>query len=260
MGCGRSRPKDAQQATAALAVEEVSPEELARWRDGKDKTSKGDKSGKSDTGDKPGKPDKSERSDKPAKSEKADRPDRRDKDKKSGKDRKEAKEGKPEKKKKKHTKGDSSSEEEPEGELTEKQQRKKAKKMVTNFTKDMVRGRHINVLEASGEVSKVLVSLARTLDALKIKAGEEARRIELTDVREIQVGEDVAGIDIPVDELCATLKLADGEALCFKLKDMESRDTFVMCLLMFCQQAQGDDAEEEEEEEAEVDEPVDGRV
>lgn len=237
MGCGRSSGKDASVPFSNFAVDEETTEEGSRWKKGGKPSVANEAADKSDKKGKDGKED----SDSPEK----------------------AKKKKKKKKKKKQGKQDSSSssdssaeeEEAEEGEMTEEQQRKKAKKMVTDFTKQMVRGRHLKVMAPSGQVSVVLVSLARTLDALKVKAGKEVRRIDFVDVREIQVGEDVEGIETPVDELCSTLKLASGDAVTLKHKDLESRDTFVMVLLMFCQQVQGDD-EGEEEEDGEGDEPV----
>lgn len=60
------------------------------------------------------------------------------------------------------------------------------------------------------------------------------RVVELRDVEEIHPGADVQGIDTPVDELCATLILTQGDCITFRLADLNARDTFVYCVLMFC--------------------------
>lgn len=235
---------------ASFEVDGETPKEGSRWKNG------GKLSAVDDGGTKSGKSDK-----KGGKDREDGDSDSPDKEKKKKNKKKHDK-----KKKKKKKKGDDSSsssseeeeEEEEEGELTEEQQRKKAKKMVTDFTTQMVRGRHLQLMSTSGQLSMALVSLARTLDALKVKPAKagKVRKIDLVDVREIQVGKEVDGIDTPVNDLCSTLKLASGDAITFQHKDIESRDTFVMVLLMFCQQVQGYDDEGEEEEDGEGDEPV----
>lgn len=114
------------------------------------------------------------------------------------------------------------------------QQQREAKVLIKGFVKDMVKGKDVNVLAPSGDLKRCSVSLNRSLDTLKIKMGSASRRIALTDLDEIHAGaEDVEDINTPLDELCATLFLSSGDAISFRLVDIEERDTFILCLTMF---------------------------
>ncbi|CAJ1358485.1 unnamed protein product [Effrenium voratum] len=118
-------------------------------------------------------------------------------------------------------------------EVTAKEQRQQAKQVVKDFVKEMVKGRKMNVMTQAGQLKSCVVSLNRNLDALKIKVGSQTRSIALRDIDEIAAGADVEGISTPLDELCATLMLSD-DCITFRFADLNGRDTFVMCLLMFC--------------------------
>lgn len=119
--------------------------------------------------------------------------------------------------------------------LTAKEQKTQARQIVKDFVREMVKGKKINVMKQNGQLSNCTVSLSRDLSCLKIKAGSQARSVSLTkDVEEIHPGGEVEGIDTPADELCATLMLGSGDCITFRLPDINSRDTFVYCLLMFC--------------------------
>jgi len=113
-------------------------------------------------------------------------------------------------------------------------QRKQARSMVKEFTKEMVKGKKMNVMMRNGQLKSCTCSLSRALDELKIKVGGTARTIALKDVEGINAGVDVEGIATPVDELCATLMLASDDCITFRMPDINARDTFTMCLTMFC--------------------------
>jgi len=115
-----------------------------------------------------------------------------------------------------------------------KEQQKQAKKVVKDFVKEMVKGKKMNVMKQSGQLTSCTVSLTRALDALKIKAGGQTRDIMLRDISEIAAGTEVQDIDTPLDELCATLMLVTEDCITFRMVDLNARDTFIMCLLMFC--------------------------
>jgi len=120
-------------------------------------------------------------------------------------------------------------------EVTSKQQRQQAKAVVKDFVKDMVKGRKLNVMTQAGQVRTCSASLNRSLDSLSIKVGPQKRTIKLKDVEEIHAGDErIEGVTTPLDELCATLMLASEDCITFRLNDVNDRDTFVMCLLMFC--------------------------
>lgn len=118
-----------------------------------------------------------------------------------------------------------------------KEQQKQAKKVVKEFVKEMVKGKKISVMKQNGQLSTCTVSLTRALDALKIKAGGQTREIALRDISEICAGTEVQDIDTPLDDLCCTLMLGE-DCITFRLVDMNGRDTFIMCLGMFCNNQQ----------------------
>mmetsp|Transcript_96429 Transcript_96429/g.152513 ORF Transcript_96429/g.152513 Transcript_96429/m.152513 type:complete len:226 (-) Transcript_96429:120-797(-) len=119
-----------------------------------------------------------------------------------------------------------------------KEQQKQAKKVVKEFVKEMVKGKKIRVMKQNGQLTTCTVSLTRALDALKIKAGGQTREIGLKEIVEICCGTEVQDIETPLDDLCATLMLASEDCITFRLEDMNARDTFIMCLGMFCNNQQ----------------------
>jgi len=108
-----------------------------------------------------------------------------------------------------------------------------AKGIIKSFVKEMVKGKDINVLAPSGDVKLCSISLNRNLDKLTIKMGSASRKIPLKTVGDIHAGADAASINRFLDELCATLVLTSGDAVSFRLADMDARDTFVLCLSTF---------------------------
>lgn len=120
--------------------------------------------------------------------------------------------------------------------MAEREQKQQAKAVVKEFTKAMVKGRKINVIAPDGSLKSCTVSLGRSLDTMRIKVKSNSRSIPLRDIEEIHAGEATEEIQIqtPLDDLCATLMLPSDESITFRLNDINERDTFVMCLLMFC--------------------------
>jgi len=116
-----------------------------------------------------------------------------------------------------------------------RQQRQEAKQVIKEFVKDMVKGRKMTVMTQSGQVKTCSAYLNRGLDTFSIKVSGQKRKILLKDIEEIHSGsERIEGVDTPLDELCATLMLVSDDCITFRLNDVNARDTFIMCLLMFC--------------------------
>eukprot|EP00747_Dinoflagellata_sp_TGD_P166984 gnl/TRDRNA2_/TRDRNA2_190629_c0_seq1.p1 gnl/TRDRNA2_/TRDRNA2_190629_c0~~gnl/TRDRNA2_/TRDRNA2_190629_c0_seq1.p1 ORF type:complete len:216 (+),score=59.62 gnl/TRDRNA2_/TRDRNA2_190629_c0_seq1:104-751(+) len=127
-----------------------------------------------------------------------------------------------------------------------KDQRVEAKRIIKEFVKSMVKGKGLAVVTASGKIRNCFVSLSRQLDKLKIKANaqeKQAREVLLADIDEIvagaAAGESAAceGLETPLDDLTVTLALTSEECITFRMPDVEQRDTFVMCLSYFANQA-----------------------
>jgi len=108
-----------------------------------------------------------------------------------------------------------------------------AKCIIKSFVKEMVKGKDVNVLAPSGDVKLCSISLNRNLDKLTIKMGSASRKIPLKTVDEIHAGANASSINHFLDELCATVVLTSGDAISFRLADMDARDTFVLCLSTF---------------------------
>ncbi|CAJ1376592.1 unnamed protein product [Effrenium voratum] len=126
-------------------------------------------------------------------------------------------------------------------------QKKQAKKMVKVFVKEMVRGRKLEAVLKTGKRKACACSVSRSLDALKVKLAGHSRTIALVDVAEIHAGTGLKRVDTPLDELCVTLILASQDAITFRFEDVEERDTFAACLMMFIQRAQGAELEDQGE-------------
>mmetsp|Transcript_121807 Transcript_121807/g.190262 ORF Transcript_121807/g.190262 Transcript_121807/m.190262 type:complete len:215 (+) Transcript_121807:133-777(+) len=127
-----------------------------------------------------------------------------------------------------------------------KEQQKEAKRIIKEFVRTMVKGRQLTVVPVSGKPRSCFVSMNRKLDTLKIRANQNdknSRAIPLADIEEIVVGTDTAGsqacegLETPLDDLCVTVVLASLDCITFRMADMEARDTLVMCLGMFSNNA-----------------------
>lgn len=122
-----------------------------------------------------------------------------------------------------------------------KEQRVEAKKLIKNFVRSMVKGQPMDVVLASGKMKTCFVCLSRQLDALKIKANEkdkQERRIPLASIEELFAGSDASADQGPMlDDLAVTISLISRECITFRMADIEARDTLVMCLTMFANEA-----------------------
>eukprot|EP00927_Polykrikos_kofoidii_P012810 TRINITY_DN15554_c0_g1_i1.p1 TRINITY_DN15554_c0_g1~~TRINITY_DN15554_c0_g1_i1.p1 ORF type:complete len:286 (+),score=60.88 TRINITY_DN15554_c0_g1_i1:75-932(+) len=113
-----------------------------------------------------------------------------------------------------------------------------AQQVVKNFVKTYVKGHQVSVLNVNGGLATCLASLDRSLTTLSLqranKKDAKKRGIPLEDIGEVCVGtEGGDDVELPLDELCVTLLLTDGQATCFRFGDIEERDTFALCLSMF---------------------------
>merc|ERR1712008_265247 len=126
-------------------------------------------------------------------------------------------------------------------EMATRQQRQEAKQVIKEFVKDMVKGRKMTVMTQSVQLKTCSAYLNRGLDTFSIKVSGQKRKILLKDIEEIHCGsEPIEGVDTPLDELCATLMLVSDDCITFRLNDLNARDTFVMCLMMFCNKQKGE--------------------
>lgn len=112
------------------------------------------------------------------------------------------------------------------------------KKIVKDFVQKMVRGRALQMLSTAGSSVECLVHIDRELKNIFIqRAGRKdakKRAVALSAVQEICVGTEVSGdVELPVDDLSVTLMLEEGQAIAFRLADVEDRDTFALCMGMF---------------------------
>lgn len=126
--------------------------------------------------------------------------------------------------------------------IADEEQRRQAKQLVKDFVTTMVKGTHITVVAPSGEARACFFSLTRELDTLKVQARQgkdvRSRPIALSSIEEILVGTlAFQALDTSLDDFRVTLVLDSSDCVTFQLPDMEARDTLVMCLTMFCNEA-----------------------
>lgn len=121
----------------------------------------------------------------------------------------------------------------------------KAQHVVKNFVRTFVKGRSVSVLTVNGSTTECIASLDRKLTTLSLqrsgKKDAKKRGVPLHSITEVCVGLEAGDeIDLPLDDLCVTLLLEDGNAVGFKLNDIEDRDTFALCLSMFIDGRRGE--------------------
>lgn len=121
------------------------------------------------------------------------------------------------------------------GVLSEQRSPAEVKLLVKDFVKQMVKGREIGVLCADGTMKPVLCALTRSLDTLRIKAGGEVRKVPLSEVDRIIVGnpEELSDLATPLDEACSTLELASAECISFKFAEQKAAELFTLCMQIF---------------------------
>eukprot|EP00928_Gymnodinium_smaydae_P020011 TRINITY_DN17723_c0_g1_i1.p1 TRINITY_DN17723_c0_g1~~TRINITY_DN17723_c0_g1_i1.p1 ORF type:complete len:266 (+),score=43.46 TRINITY_DN17723_c0_g1_i1:172-969(+) len=99
-----------------------------------------------------------------------------------------------------------------------------------HFVKGMVRGREMNVLSVDGQIRACSCSFDRKLRNYIIVINKETRTIPLSKLKEVFQGTEPDDIATPLDELCSTVVLDNGECLTFRFKDVAERENFAMCL------------------------------
>lgn len=123
-----------------------------------------------------------------------------------------------------------------------------AQKVVKEFVRAFVKGRKISVLTANGGVAECFATLDRKLTTFSIQRtgtkNSKKREIPLEQVAEISVGNEAEEeLGLPLDDLCTTLLLEDGQGIAFRFEDVESRDTFALCFSMFVDARRGEQAQ-----------------
>lgn len=107
--------------------------------------------------------------------------------------------------------------------------------IINGFVDGMVRGRALNMLLPDGRTARSTLHMDRERTWLSIAGGAVPRpvRTGLEGVLQIVVGNEAEGVQLPLDELCVTLVLEDGQIFAFCFEDEEARDTFALCMGMF---------------------------
>mmetsp|Transcript_79078 Transcript_79078/g.219726 ORF Transcript_79078/g.219726 Transcript_79078/m.219726 type:complete len:271 (+) Transcript_79078:117-929(+) len=113
-----------------------------------------------------------------------------------------------------------------------------AQKVIKTFVRAMVKGAELSVLTTAGGIAQCNVVLDRKLTTMTVqRAGNKdgkKRSVPLERIVQVAVGEEASGeVLLKVDDMCVTLLLEDSQAIGFRFRDIEERDTFALCLAMF---------------------------
>lgn len=100
------------------------------------------------------------------------------------------------------------------------------------FVKGMVRGRHMGALSLDGQLRTCTCSLDKRLRYFVIELKGVSRKIPLTSISEVYQGKEPEDIETPLDELCSTLVLEQGECITFRFSSETEREDFAICLQM----------------------------
>jgi len=119
--------------------------------------------------------------------------------------------------------------------LSEPKSPAEVKKMVKDFVREMVKGREMGVLRADGILKPVVCGLSRSLDVFRIKSGDQVRKVKLAEVERIVQGapDDLADLETPLDDTCATLELDSAECISFKFAEKKKAELFSLCMNLF---------------------------
>jgi len=119
--------------------------------------------------------------------------------------------------------------------LSEPRTPSEVKKMVKEFVRQMVKGRDMGVLTGTGSIKPVTCGLTRTLDVLRIKFGEQTRKVRIADIKRAVHGaaEDLQDLQTPLDETCSTLELETSDCITFKFPEKKAAELFTLCMQVF---------------------------
>eukprot|EP00927_Polykrikos_kofoidii_P061650 TRINITY_DN56486_c0_g1_i1.p1 TRINITY_DN56486_c0_g1~~TRINITY_DN56486_c0_g1_i1.p1 ORF type:complete len:248 (+),score=27.94 TRINITY_DN56486_c0_g1_i1:119-862(+) len=108
--------------------------------------------------------------------------------------------------------------------LTEVQSETKA------FSKAMVQGCDMCMLTVDGRLRSCVCSLDRKCRYFSITINQKTLSIPFDRLCEVLQGTEPEDIETPLDELCATFVLENGECLSFRFEDLPKRERFVRCI------------------------------
>lgn len=119
--------------------------------------------------------------------------------------------------------------------LTEEQKARemtKLQNMIKDFVKEVLQGVFLDVVLEDGSLMSCRCCMDNKLSILSLQVRDIVRHISMTEIQEICSGKELRNIrtTTPLDDLCATLVMANDQCVSFKFKDVPAREHFATCM------------------------------
>eukprot|EP00747_Dinoflagellata_sp_TGD_P188433 gnl/TRDRNA2_/TRDRNA2_47415_c0_seq1.p1 gnl/TRDRNA2_/TRDRNA2_47415_c0~~gnl/TRDRNA2_/TRDRNA2_47415_c0_seq1.p1 ORF type:complete len:215 (-),score=35.52 gnl/TRDRNA2_/TRDRNA2_47415_c0_seq1:62-649(-) len=108
----------------------------------------------------------------------------------------------------------------------------KLQHMIRDFVMDFLQGVFLEAVLEDGSLVPCRCVMDSKLSVLVLQVQNSTRHIDLNSIQEICSGRDLRDLRVttPLDDLCATLVMADDQCISFKFPDVQAREHFATCM------------------------------
>mmetsp|Transcript_69378 Transcript_69378/g.136144 ORF Transcript_69378/g.136144 Transcript_69378/m.136144 type:complete len:194 (-) Transcript_69378:109-690(-) len=108
----------------------------------------------------------------------------------------------------------------------------KLQHMIRDFVMEFLQGVYLDAVLEDGTLVPCKCIMDSKLSVLLLQVHSTTRTIDLTSIQEICSGRELRDLQVttPLDDLCATLVMADDQCVSFKFPDVQAREHFATCM------------------------------
>mmetsp|Transcript_69775 Transcript_69775/g.204617 ORF Transcript_69775/g.204617 Transcript_69775/m.204617 type:complete len:194 (+) Transcript_69775:104-685(+) len=108
----------------------------------------------------------------------------------------------------------------------------KLQHMIRDFVMEFLQGVYLDAVLEDGTLVPCKCIMDSKLSVLMLQVNSTTRTINLTNIQEICSGRELRDLQVttPLDDLCATLVMADDQCVSFKFADVQGREHFATCM------------------------------
>jgi len=108
----------------------------------------------------------------------------------------------------------------------------KLQHMIRDFVMEFLQGVYLDAILEDGTLVPCKCIMDSKLSVLMLQVNSTTRTIQLTNIQEICSGRELRDLQVttPLNDLCATLVMADDQCVSFKFADVQGREHFATCM------------------------------
>lgn len=108
----------------------------------------------------------------------------------------------------------------------------KLQHMIRDFVMEFLQGVYLDAVLEDGSMVPCKCVMDSKLSVLMLQVATTTRTIDLRNIQEICSGRELRDLQVttPLDDLCATLVMADDQCVSFKFADVQAREHFATCM------------------------------